>query len=133
MGIGNPGYYNGRHFSSYVTDVRVLKKANRLDEAERLLLELVAATEAEAQADRSGVAPWYYEELAKIYRKRKEYAREVTVLERFARQRHSPGAGASQLAKRLQRARQLLLSSNSRECHPRTRSRSRLRRLVCGR
>jgi len=40
-----PGYYNGRHFTTYVSDVNNLKKSGKVEEAERLLLELVKATE----------------------------------------------------------------------------------------
>lgn len=113
--VAGPGYYNGRHFTTYVTDVKALKKDGRLDEAEKLLLELVAATEAEDKVDKCGVAPWYYEELAKIYRKRKEYAQEIAILERFASQRHAPGASPPKLIERLEKAKQLLHHA---ELHP---------------
>ena len=70
------------------------KKLNsvRLEETEKLLLEQVAATEAEDKVKNHGVAAWYYEELAKIYRKQREYAKEVSILERFAAQKHAAGA-----------------------------------------
>jgi hypothetical protein len=74
-----PGYYNGRHYSTYVSEIENLKKQGFIDQAEHLLLELVNATEAEAKANNSGVAPWYYEELAKIYRRRKDYQKEVAI------------------------------------------------------
>ncbi|MEJ5240072.1 MAG: hypothetical protein WHS87_02630 [Anaerolineales bacterium] len=106
--IAGPGYYNGRHFTTYVNEVESLKRQGKIEEAEKLLLELVAATEAEDKVDNRGVAPWYYEELAKIYRKQKEYAKEVSILERFAAQRHSPGATPPKLKERLVKARALL-------------------------
>lgn len=106
--ITGPGYYNGRHFTTYVSDVEALKRQGKLEEAEKLLLQLVAATEAEDEVDKQGVAPGYYEELAKIYRKKKEYAKEVSILERFAAQRHAPGATPARLMERLVRARALL-------------------------
>lgn len=108
--IFGPGYYNGRHFTTYVSEVEALKRLGKLEETETLLLQLVAATEAEDQVERQGVAPWYYEELAKIYRQQKEYAKEVGILERFAAQRHAPGVKPSQLAQRLEKARVLLAS-----------------------
>jgi lipopolysaccharide biosynthesis regulator YciM len=105
-----PGYYNGRHYSTYVSEIENLKKQGFIDQAEHLLLELVNATEAEAKANNSGVAPWYYEELAKIYRRRKDYQKEVAILERFAKQKHAPGVKPAQLLERLAKAKQLLAS-----------------------
>ncbi len=104
------GYYKGRHFSTYVKDVTSLKRQGKLEEAEKLLLELVAATEAQDRVDGLGVAPWYYEALAKLYRKQRNYAKEVAILERFAAQRHAPGAMPPILMKRLVTARALLES-----------------------
>lgn len=104
---GKPGYYRGRHFTTYVAEVRALKQRGDVAGAERLLLELVDATEAESKADRQGVAPWYYGELAKLYRTRKDYAAEVAILERFAAQKHAGGVKPAQLAERLVKARLL--------------------------
>ena len=103
------GYIRGRHYSEYVGTVRALKKKGRATELERLLLQLVDATEAEARKQQSGVAPWYYEEAAKLYRKHKDFAREVEILERFARQRHGLGARNKTLLERLEKARALLV------------------------
>ncbi len=110
--ISKPGYYRGRHFTTYVFDVENLKRNNQIDEAECLLLELVEATEAESNVDKCGIAPGYYEELAKIYRKRKDYRNEVAILERFASQKHAPGVKPSQLLDRLKKARHLLTKSH---------------------
>jgi len=96
------GFYKGRHFSEYPDQVRSLKRAGRLEEAERLLLNLIEATEAESRAEASGVAPSYYEQLAIVYRKQKKKAREQEILERFARQRYSPGVMPAKLLQRLQ-------------------------------
>ncbi len=106
--VTGPGYYNGRHFTTYVREVKELKKKGDWEKAENLLLELVAATEADNAATGMGVAPWYYEELAKIYRRRRQYDKEVKILERFAAQRHAPGVTPPKLLTRLERARQLL-------------------------
>ena len=106
--IEGPGYYQGRHYTTYVWDVEELKRNGRLDEAERLLIELVKATEAEDKAERHGVAPWYYEQLAMIYRSRKEYKKEIAILERFAKKRHAPGVGVQRLTERLSRVQELL-------------------------
>ncbi len=96
-----PGYYKGRHFTEYVDDVRSLKRAGRLEEAARLLLSLIEATEAESRATGHGVAPWYYEHLAIVYRKLKDPVNEKQLLVRFAEQVHAPGATPDKLLKRL--------------------------------
>lgn len=103
--MDTPGFVGGRHFTTYVDEVRRLKRAGQFDEAERLLCRLVEATEADARANRWGVAPWYYEQLAIIYAKRKQPAAELLILERYERQPKAPGVGPSKLAARLTRLR----------------------------
>jgi hypothetical protein len=102
------GRVRGRHYTDYVEDVKSLRRSNQDESAEHLLLELVDATEDESRARGTGVAPWYYEQLAIIYRKRKDPAAEVAILERYARQPPAPGTGAAKLAERLAKARGLL-------------------------
>jgi len=102
--MNKPGYLRGRHFSSYVPEVKELKRAGELERTESLLLLLVQATENESRATGCGVAPWYYEELAKIYRKQKRYAQEVSILERFTTQKIAPGVKPSELFERLEKA-----------------------------
>jgi hypothetical protein len=65
------------------------------------------ATEAESIKEKIGVAPWYYGELAILYRKHKEYPKEVAILERFAKQKHSPGVMPAKLLERLEKAKKL--------------------------
>ena len=92
----------GRHYTTYVDQVRELKRAGRFDELDTLLLELVDATEAEHRAEDWGVAPRYYEELAKLYRKLKMPDKELAILRRFADQGHAPGATTPKLLERLE-------------------------------
>jgi hypothetical protein len=87
--------------------VKTLRRHGHDDSAEELLLELLEAVEAEAYAREWGVAPWYYEQLAVIYRKRKDAPAEVAVLERYAAARHAPGVGPEKLRQRLDKARQI--------------------------
>ena len=96
-----PGYYKGRHFTDYVDEVRSLKRAGRLEEAAELLLNLIGATEASSRAGEGGVAPWYYEHLAIVYRKQKDPANEKRLLFRFAEQAQAPGAKPEKLLQRL--------------------------------
>src|SRR5687767_4900805 len=99
------GHVRGRHYTTYVDEVRRLKRDGQLEAAENLLVELVVATEAEASAERWGVAPWYYEQLAVLYSKQKQVGKELAILERYEAQRHAPGAGPSKLADRLEKVR----------------------------
>jgi len=111
--ISGPGYVDGRHFVTFVNDVKELKKLGNLDEAERLLLKLVVAMENACKKNKDGVGPWYYNELAKIYRKRKEYQKEVTILKRFSNQNHARGVGPKKLLERLEKARELAENSRN--------------------
>lgn len=102
---GSPGMVDGRHFTEHVDEVKRLRREGKDDEAEVLLLRLVDATEAEAAAEGMGVAPWYYEQLAIIYNKRKDFDAEVRILERYQGQAHAPGASPPKLLERLEKAR----------------------------
>lgn len=90
-------------------EVKELKRAGKLDKAEELLLNLIDAVEAEARVERCGVAPWYYEQLATIYKRRSEPSMELAILQRFARNAHGPGVMPSKLLAHLQKIRQGLL------------------------
>lgn len=102
-----PGYINGRHYTTLVNKAKNLKKSGKIDEAEILLLKLVDAVEAENRVQNLGVAPWYYYQLATIYRKQKEIDKEIEILERFARQKHAPGARPLELMERLKKVREI--------------------------
>jgi hypothetical protein len=100
-----PGFYKEKHYTEYVDDVKHLIKENKLEDAEKLLLALVNATENESQNENCGVAPWYYERLAVIYRKKKDIESELQILERYADQKHAPGAFPRKLMERLEKLR----------------------------
>lgn len=103
-GLSNQaGMLRGRHYTEYVEEVKELRRSGRTEEAEQLLLELIAATEDEARAEGAGwgVAPWYYEQLAILYSKRGEKEREIAILERFAHQPRAPGRATPALLERL--------------------------------
>ena len=102
-GNGSAGHVRGSHFTEYVEAVKQLKRERRHEEAIALLLELVDATEAEANAKGFGAAPWYYVQLAIIYRKERRFDDEVAILERA-----QDSVGPDQaMATRLQKARVL--------------------------
>lgn len=102
--IEGPGFINGRYYVTFVNDVETLKKGGHIDDAEVLLLKLVVSMEEVSKLNKEGVGPWYYEELAKIYRKKKEYEKEVTILKRFSNQKHGRGVGPKKLLERLEKA-----------------------------
>ncbi|MFZ2168318.1 MAG: HIRAN domain-containing protein [Methylococcaceae bacterium] len=97
----------GDHYTDFVDRVDQLIQEKNFEDAIQLLYTLVDATEKEAKKTGEGVAPWYYEKLAVIYRKQKRYGDEVAILERFDGQPKSQGALAKKLAERLLKARQL--------------------------
>jgi hypothetical protein len=101
--LAEPGFYKGRHYTEYVDEVQHLIRENRLEDAEKLLIELVNAAENEAHQNNWGVAPWYYGRLAVIYRKEKDTESEIGILERFADQKHAPGAEPQKLLARLEK------------------------------
>jgi len=83
-------------------------------EAERaldLVYALIIVAEREAAANGREPAPAYTERAAILHRKRKEYEREVAVLERWEiacpPERRGPGALQPKLAQRLVKAREL--------------------------
>ena len=68
----------------------------------------MAETEKEAMRNNCGVAPWYYEQLAIVYRKIKRLDDEIQILERYESQPKAPGVSPEKLAERLKKARENL-------------------------
>ena len=97
----------GNHYSDFTDRVEQLVQEKKYEDAIKLLLTLVDATDKEAKKSAEGVASWYYEKLAVIYRKQKRYEDEVAILERLEGQSKSPGALPKNLAERLIKARLL--------------------------
>jgi hypothetical protein len=93
-----PGFYKGKRFTEYVEEVKSLTRENRLEDAEELLLALIDATENDSKF---GVAPWYYEKLAIIYRKNKDLNAEIGILERYFARQTVPATISSKLLARL--------------------------------
>jgi hypothetical protein len=103
-------YVSASHLSAYFRDLHKLKR----EEAIASLLELIDATEEDSLFTGCGVISAYYEQLAIMYRKRKEYTKEIAILARYARQRHSyADARREILEERLERARKLFTRKTS--------------------
>ena len=83
------------YFGSYT-----LVRENRLDDAEKLLLALIDATESDSKY---GVAPWYYEKLAIVYRKKKDHKAEIGILERYFAAQKVSVTSSSKLLIRLEK------------------------------
>ena len=82
------GLVDGKPYFEYVEEVKQLTRQGEFEKAEALLLRLIEAVEEEAKIEHWVIAPWYYEQLAIIYRKHKAYAKELAILKRFAMQNH---------------------------------------------
>jgi predicted RNA-binding Zn-ribbon protein involved in translation (DUF1610 family) len=102
----------GWHYTDAVDDVRRLKREGRTGEAEALLLRCVDATEAEARREGYAPAPWYYDQLAIIYRQQGDPAKEVAILERYVKtagiEKARRSTRGSKILGRLEKARALL-------------------------
>jgi len=98
------------HYTDCVEIVKKLKADGNFDEAIPILIKAIDQTENESRKMGKGwgVAPWYYEQLAIIYRKMKNFQAEIDILERYKKQEKAPGIGPSKLAARLIKARELL-------------------------
>jgi len=93
------------HYTEHVPRIKWLESNGRSDEAIETLLKLVDQVEKESRARRTGVAPWYYEQLAIQYRRKKMYDEELAILERYDEQVKAPGVGPKKLADRLAKIR----------------------------
>lgn len=96
----------GGHYTDYVDRVKQLIREKQHNEAIELLLRLIDEVEEEAKREGHGVAPWYYDQLANIYKKEKRTADEIKILERFEKQPKAPGSSTKWLEKRLEQMRQ---------------------------
>ncbi len=81
-----------------------LKRAGRYTEAILILKQEVERTERENKIKHWGVAPAWYYELAIIYRKQRDYEKEIRILERYMAQEKAPGVTKEKIAKRLEKA-----------------------------
>lgn len=78
---------DGRHYTTYVAEVKDLRGAGDHDAAAGVLLRLVDAVEREARIALprvgSPVPPWYHRQLAACYRKLGDVEKAATTLERL--------------------------------------------------
>jgi len=91
--------------SDRVDQVKQLKREGNLDGALAILERWIE--EEESNPESFGVAPWPYEQIAIIRRKRKELDLELAILERYFSVRNTGGSSNDKLAKRLLRSYEL--------------------------
>lgn len=73
----------GRHYTEWVPTLDELRSSGDDDAALPLLLECIEAAERAARVSGMEPAPGYTKRAAVIYRRRKDYAREIEVMERW--------------------------------------------------
>jgi hypothetical protein len=98
--LSGAGAVRGRLYSEWYPEVERLRAIGDDEHAVILLLDIVTATEAEAQAEGSYVSPRAYDDLAAIFLARNDPEEELSILERFARQDHAPTVVAAKLLER---------------------------------
>jgi len=98
-----------------INEVKSMIRQGREEEAEAVLLGLVAAIEQEAQIHGGRVGSWCYERLAIIYRRRRDYASEIGVLTRYHQHESNRYGSWWGAQKRLDRARGLLAKTTERQ------------------
>ena len=69
---------------------------------------LASGYPCESKAEKWGVAPAYFRELAIVYRKQGRIEDEITILERYFANQLGPGVGPNMLKDRLDKAKLLL-------------------------
>jgi hypothetical protein len=104
------GTIQGHHYTFWPDTVRALKRDGRVDEALALVLECVEAAERDAPSWGGGIPPWYTEAAGIIYRKRKEFAAEIAILQRY--ERKSPPRHRGAFSERIVKVQELMAKAN---------------------
>jgi hypothetical protein len=109
------GFINGKHYTEYVDDIKELKRQNKLIEAENILLEIIEALKAEAKAEGPHwfLAPWYFEQLAIIYRKQKSIEKERYILEQYLNLNKIDGKGETPLEVRYRKVKEKIRNNQN--------------------
>lgn len=107
-----PGYIKGQHYSVFMEQAKQLLQNGKQQEADPIVDMAFTAYEDFARIGPSlteyfPVAPANYWDFAVLYRKLKDYAREVMILERFVGQKHLTEGASGKNLERLEKARSL--------------------------
>jgi hypothetical protein len=79
---------------AFKSEIVQLKRAGKVEEAERMLETLIEIVEEKARKHERGVPHWYYDQLAKLHRKTGKSKAEIRTLERWAGRAHAPSSKA---------------------------------------
>lgn len=107
------GTFENRQVHEWADAIRQLRREGHVQEAERILVGCIQATEHEARQQGHGVAPFYYEQLAILYSKAKCLDDELGVLERYEAAPKAPGATPGKLADRLVKVREKIANTST--------------------
>jgi len=108
------GYIDGKHYTEYVDDIKEFKRQNKLQDAENILLKIIKALKAEAKAEAKAegphwfLAPWYFKQLAIIYRKQKRIEKERYILEQYLYLNKIDGKGETPLEVRYRKVKEMI-------------------------
>jgi hypothetical protein len=83
---------NNRHYSSYPDEIKKFYKNKEFQKAEEILIQIIEIMEKNALETGNGVAPWYYEKLASVYRTTKQKDKQISTIIRFLIQPKARGA-----------------------------------------
>ena len=113
-----PGYVNGEHYDTVMERAKVLVRDGKVEDADSLVDAAFTAFEASSRIGLSltqpdTVPPANYRDFAVLYRKQKDYAREVAILERYMCLPHASGKMPAELQERLEKARVLAAKSTN--------------------
>lgn len=111
-----PGYIKGVHYSAYMEKAKELLQAGNVQKADTFVDRALTGWEdmqriGPSLTELSVVPPAPYWDFAVLYRKLKDYAREVAILERFTCQPHLTEGASGKNLERLEEARSLLETS----------------------
>ena len=112
-----PGYVNNEHYYAVMKRAKNLIRDGKVEDADSLVDAAFTAFEAYSRIGMSltqpgTVPPANYHDFAILYRKQRDYAREVAILELYMRQPRAPGKTPGELEERLHKARELLRKAN---------------------
>lgn len=104
------GYIDGRHYTEYAEDIKELKGQNKFEAAEALLLKIIEVMKDEAKAEGPHwfLAPWYFEQIAIIYRKQKLFKKEKEILEQYLNLNKIKGNGETPLEIRYRKVKKMI-------------------------
>jgi hypothetical protein len=91
--------------SRYRDEIALVRTKKDSESLAQRLSELIEASEKQHLAQGKGVCPWYYDQLAQVYRNHQRYVEELTTLQRFSTQTHPPHPSVQVLLGRLSSAR----------------------------